>query len=230
MAVGAALAGHKAQQQALVQTDGLGGSQILCHQDGGLGALHAVHIGALQDVQHGLGDIHHVGAAGLEIGVIHGSKDSGLVGACGLDGVLCAHLLLGDDLPDGVHKVVILQHHGVDVEHLGDVLASLVQRLLVQGGLLLDGLLLGILKPQQFCAGIGDGLGGNGGVLLLVNFDLADGNTVQNAFASTYLHNCILSPCRQPLRTLPDNCVQKSPRRVTARAQELFVKLRGSRS
>src|SRR5699024_5956433 len=157
-------------------------------QDGGLGALHAVHIGPLQDVQHGLGDVHHVGAAGLEVGVVHGGKDGSLVGAGGLDGILGAHLLLGDDLPDGVHKVVVLQHHGVDVEHLGDVLAGFGRRFFVMGGLLLDRLLLGVLEADQLRAGIGHGRGGNGGILLLVDLQLADGNAVQYAFTGAYLH------------------------------------------
>ena len=191
MAVGAALPGDKAQKQALVHPHRLGGGQVLGHQDGGFRALHAVHIGALQDVQHGLGDVHHIGAAGLQIGVVHGGKDGRLVGAGRFDCILCAHLLLGDDLFDGVHKVVILQHHGVDVEHLRDVLACLLQGLLIQGGLLGDRLLLGVLKAQQLRAGVGDGGGGDGGIFFLVDLDLADGNAVQYAFTSAYLH-CIL--------------------------------------
>ena len=214
MAVGAALPGDEAQQQALVQAHRLGGGQVLGHQDGGLGALHAVHVGPLQDVQHGLGDVHHVGAAGLEVGVVHGGKDGGLVGAGGLDGILGAHLLLGDDLPDGVHKVVVLQHHGVDVEHLGDVLAGFGQRFFVKGGLLLDRLLLGVLEAEQLRAGIGHGRGGNGGILLLVDLQLADGNAVQYAFTGAYLHifssflRRILLPGQGPAALL-----QKSPRR-----------------
>ena len=51
-------------------------------------------------------------------------------------------VLAVDDLLDGVHKVVVIQHHGVDVEHLGDVLAGFCQCLFVQGGLLLNGCLL----------------------------------------------------------------------------------------
>ena len=214
VAVGAALPGDEAQQQALVQPDRLGGGQVLGHQDGGLGALHAVHIGALQDVQHGLSDVHHVGAAGLEVGVVHGGKDGGLVGAGGLDRILGAHLLLGDDLPDGVHKVVVLQHHGVDVEHLGDVLAGLGQRLLIEVGLLLDGFLLRVLKPEQLCAGVGHRLGGNGGIFLFIDLQLADGNAVQYAFTGAYLHISrpfSAAPCC-PGRALAA-LLQKSPRR-----------------
>ena len=145
-------------------------------------------VGALQDVQHGLGDVHDVGAAGLQIRVVHGGKDGGLVGAGGLDRILGAHLLLGDDLLDGVDEIVVLQHHGVDVEHLGDVLAGFRQGLLVEGGLLLDGLLLRVLKAEQLRAGVGHGGGGNGGVLFLIDLQLADGNAVQYAFTGSYLH------------------------------------------
>ena len=141
-----------------------------------------------QDIQHGLRDVHDVGAARLEVGVVHRGKDGGLVGARGLHRVLGAHLLLGDDLLDGVDEVVVLQHHGVDVEHLGDVLARFGQGLFVQGGLLLDGLLLRVLKAEQLRAGVGHGGGGNGGVLFLIDLQLADGNAVQYAFTGSYLH------------------------------------------
>lgn len=65
VAVGAALPGDEAQQQALVHPHRLRGCQILCHQNAGLRALQGGIVHALQDVQHGLGNVDDIGAAGL---------------------------------------------------------------------------------------------------------------------------------------------------------------------
>ena len=79
---------------------------------------------------------------------------------------------------------------------------------------MLDRLLLGVLKAEQLRAGIGHGRGGNGGILLLVDLQLADGNAVQYAFTGAYLHifssflRRILLPGQGPAALL-----QKSPRR-----------------
>ena len=63
-------------------------------------------------------------------------------------------MLAVDDLLDGVHEVVVVQHHGVDVEHLGDVLARLGQCLFIQGGLLVDGLGAGRFKAGLLGSGV----------------------------------------------------------------------------
>ena len=97
-------------------------------------------------------------------------------------------MLAVDDLLDGVHKVVIFQHHGMDVEHLGDILAGFCQSLLIQSGLLLDGFLLGVLKTGYLCSGICHFCGGNGGVFFLVDLELADGDAIQDALTGAYLH------------------------------------------
>ena len=65
VAVGAALPGDEAQQQALVHPHRLRGCQILRHQNAGLRALQGGIVHALQDVQHGLGNVDDIGAAGL---------------------------------------------------------------------------------------------------------------------------------------------------------------------
>ena len=189
MAVGAALAGDEAQQQAFIHAHGLGGSQILGYQNAGLGALQGSVVHPLQNVQHGLRNVQHIGAAGLQIRVVHGREHRSLIVAGGLDGVLGAHLLPVDDLLDGVHKVVIIQHHGVDVEHLGDVLAGFCQCLFVQGGLLLNGLLAGSFKTLQFCGSICHRGGGNSGIFFLVDLQLANGDAIEYAFAGAYLHS-----------------------------------------
>ena len=97
-------------------------------------------------------------------------------------------MLAVDDLLDGVHEVVVIQHHGVDVEHLGDVLAGLGQSLLVQSGLLIDGLGAGVLKTGLFGGGVGHLSGGDNGILFLIDLQLSDGNAIQDAFTGTYLH------------------------------------------
>ena len=204
VAVGAALAGDEAQQQALVHPDRLGGGQILGHEDAWLCALQRGVVHALQDIQHGLRDVDDVGAAGLQIRVVHGGEDGGLVVPGGLDGVLGTLVLAVDDLLDGVHEVVVVQHHGMDVEHLGDVLTSLVQRLFVKGGLLVDGLGAGVFEAGFLGGGVGDVGGRDDDVLFLVKLQFANGDPVQDAFTGAYLH-------RSYLLLISD--VRKSPRR-----------------
>ena len=97
-------------------------------------------------------------------------------------------MLAVDDLLDGVHKVVVIQHHGVDVEHLGDVLAGLGQSLLVQSGLLVDGLGAGVLKTGHFSGVVGHFGGRDDGIFFLIDLQLSDGNAIQDAFTGTYLH------------------------------------------
>ena len=188
VAVGAALAGDEAQQQALVHAHRLGRGQILGHQNAGLGALQAGIVHPLQDVQDRLCNVDDVRTAGLQIRVIHGCEHGSLIVAGGLDSVLGALVLAVDDLLDGVHKVVIFQHHGVDVEHFGNVLACFGQCLFVQSSLLLNGFLLSSLKAGHLCSGVGDLCGGDHGVLFLIDLQLADGNAVQNASTGAYLH------------------------------------------
>ena len=188
VAVGAALAGDEAQQQALVHAHRLGRGQILGHQNAGLGALQAGIVHPLQDVQDRLCNVDDVRTAGLQIRVIHGCEHGSLIVAGGLDSVLGALVLAVDDLLDGVHKVVIFQHHGVDVEHFSNVLACFGQCLFVQSSLLLNGFLLGSLKAGHLCSGVGDLCGGDHGVLFLIDLQLADGNAVQNASTGAYLH------------------------------------------
>jgi hypothetical protein len=213
VAVGAALTGDKAQQQALIHTDGLRRGQILRDQNAGLGALQAGVVHPLQNVQHGLRNVQHIGAAGLQIRVVHGGEHRSLIVACRLDGVLGTLFLAVDDLLDGVHKVVVIQHHGVDVEHLGDVLAGFCQCLFVQGGLLLNGLLAGSFKTLQFCGSICHRGGGNSSILFLVDLELADGDAIQDALTGAYLHCTLLllHLCRG--RTAPT--VQKKPPQLT---------------
>ena len=188
VAVGAALAGDEAQQQAIVHAHRLGRGQILGHQNAGLGALQAGIVHPLQNVQDRLCNVDDVRTAGLQIRVIHGCEHGSLIVAGGLDSVLGALVLAVDDLLDGVHKVVIFQHHGVDVEHFGNVLACFGQCLFVQSSLLLNGFLLGSLKAGHLCSGVGDLCGGDHGVLFLIDLQLADGNAVQNASTGAYLH------------------------------------------
>ena len=228
VAVGAALAGDKAQQQALVHAHGLGGSQILGYQNAGLGALQGSVVHALQNVQHGLCNVQHIGAASLQIRVVHGGKHRSLIVAGGLDGVLGAHLLPVDDLLDGIHKVVVIQHHGVDVEHLGDVLAGFCQCLFVQGGLLLNGLLAGSFKTLQFCGGICHRSGGNRGIFFLVDLQLANGDAIEHAFAGAYLHSTF-SFHLQPGHTAP-GVLSKKPPQFSREGSAFKPRLRRSRS
>ena len=188
MAVGAALPGDEAQQQALVHADRLGRGQVLGHEDAGLSTLQSSIVHTLQDVEDGLCNVDDVGAAGLQIGVIHGGEDGSLIVAGGLDSVLSALVLAVDDLLDGIHEVVVIQHHGVDVEHLGDVLAGLGQSLLVQSSLLFDGLGAGVLKTGLFSSGVGHFGGRDDGIFFLIDLQLSDGNAIQDAFTGTYLH------------------------------------------
>ena len=192
MAVGAALPGDEAQQQALVHPDSLGGGEVLCHEDARLGALQRRVVHPLQNIEDGLRDVDDIGAAGLQIGVVHSRKDGGLIVSGGLDGILGAAVLAVDDLFDGVHEVVVVQHHGMDVEHLGDVLAGLSQSLLVEGGLLVDGLGAGVLKTGHFSGGVSHFGGRDDGIFFLIDLELADGDAIQDALTGAYLH-CIFS-------------------------------------
>ena len=139
-----------------------------------LSTLQSSIVHALQNVEDGLCNVDDVGAAGLQIGVIHGGEYGGLIVAGGLDGVLSALVLAVDDLLDGVHEVVVIQHHGVDVEHLGDVLAGLDQSLLVQSGLLVDGLGAGVLKTGHFSGGVGHFGGRDDGIFFLIDIEKAN--------------------------------------------------------
>ena len=228
MAVGAALAGDKAQQQAFVHAHGLGGSQILGYQNAGLGALQGSVVHPLQNVQHGLCNVQHIGAAGLQIRVVHGREHRSLIVAGGLDGVLGAAVLAVDDLLDGIHKVIVIQHHGVDVEHLGDVLAGFCQCLFVQGGLLLNGLLTGSFKTLQFCGGICHRSGGNRGIFFLVDLQLANGDAIEHAFAGAYLHSTF-SFHLQPGHTAP-GVLSKKPPQFSREGSAFKPRLRRSRS
>ena len=212
VAVGAALAGDEAQQQTLIHPDRLGGGEVFGHKDAGLGALQRGVVHPLQNVQHGLCNVDDVCAAGLKIGVIHGREDGGLIVARSLDGVLRALVLAVDDLLDGVHEVVVVQHHGVDVEHLGDVLARLVQCLFVQGGLLVDGLGAGRFKAGLLGSGVGRVCRGDHRIFFLVKFQFADRDPIQDAFAGAYLHRSFL------LLIKMFRCAKKPPQGVPARA------------
>ncbi len=196
----------KPSSRLLIHAHGLGGSQILGYQNAGFGALQGGIVHPLQDVQDGLCNVDDIRTAGLQIRVIHGSEHRSLIVACRLDGVLGALLLPVDDLLDGVHKVVIIQHHGVDVEHLGDVLAGLCQCLFIQGGLLLNGLGPGLFKACFLCRRVRDLGGGNRGIFFLVDLQLANGDAIEHAFAGAYLHRSL---------SFVENLVRKSPRRVS---------------
>ena len=100
-------------------------------------------------------------------------------------------MLAVDDLLDGIHKVIVIQHHGMDVEHLGNVLACLGQCLFIQGSLLVNGFGPGLFKAGFLCRRVRDLSGGDHGIFFLVDLQFADGNAVQDAFTGSYLHRSL---------------------------------------
>ena len=193
MAVGGALAGDHAQQEGLVELDGLRGSQVLCDQDGGLCALHAAGVVAHQEIEDSGLDIDEVGASGLHVGIVHLREHLRIVVKCGLGRVLRASLLLGDDLAGGVLQILVLEHHLMCLEDSGALFARVLQGLLVQDALLVDGLLEGVFKALQLLVGILDDAVVDVIDRCLVDLDLADADAVQDTFAGCNYHNCVSS-------------------------------------
>ena len=196
MAVGASLAGDHAHKEGLVQTDRLRRSQILRDKDRRLGALHGTRIRAHQEVQGGLLQIVHVRASRLHVGIIHGLEDLSLVVKRDVDCILCGALLVLDDLLDGIHQVVIFHHHSMDLEDSCTVLARSDLCLLTQHILLGDDLLYRFVKTCDLSFRIIDDPLRDLKLRCLIDLDLCNCDSVQNAFTGSYLHILFLLQCK----------------------------------
>ena len=164
MAVGAALPGHKPEQQRFVETHRLRWREILRHQNGRLRPLQRIRIRTSEKIQHALSDVIDIRAAGLHIRVIHLRKDLRLIVAGGLDCVFRRLALLGDDLPDRVDQIVVV--------------AGLRQRLFVQRVLLRNRLLARLFKARRLRPDIIDLPVADHRLRRPIDFDLPDGDPV----------------------------------------------------
>ncbi len=193
VAVGGAFTCDHAQKERLVEFDSLRGSQILGNQDGGLCALHAAGVVAHQEIKNVGLDVDEVGASGLHVRVVHLSEHLRIVVKCGLDGILCASLLLCDDLFGGILQILVLEHELMCLKDSGTLFACILFGLLIQDTLLVDCLLKGFLKARYFrCRIFHDALvdiiGGS-----FIDFDLADADTVKDTLTCCNYHNYVSS-------------------------------------
>ena len=178
VAVGAALPGHKPEQQRFVETHRLRRREILRHQNGRLRPLQRIRIRTSEKIQHALPDVIDVRAAGLHIRVVHLCKDLRLIVAGGLDCVFRRLALLGDNLPDRVDQIVVIQHHPMHLEHRRRLLAGLRQRLFIQRVLLRNRLLARLFKARRLRPDIIDLPVADHRLRRPVHLDLPDGDPV----------------------------------------------------
>ena len=180
VAVGGTVASNEAQELALVQLDGFTGGQVIGHQDRGLVIHHLRIFQPRENIDHPVGDILYVCGSGLHIGIFHGSKGSGKIFTCGRGGVFRRGPLGINDALHSIQIILVLQHHLVDFEDGGVVLAHLVQSLFIEGGQLLLGPVASSLEAFPFiCRGQCGGLTGLC-FILFVNAQRTDGNAIQN--------------------------------------------------
>ena len=156
MGVGAAQLRHKSQQFGFVHLHRLTGSQVFGSQNHRLIAQILSVPAAMEDAHHPLGDVLHIGGAGLHVFIVHLGEHPGKIVAGGGHRVLCIDLLGFDDVFHGIVEVIVLQHHGMHLENGRIDLAHFLQRLLIQCLELFDGGFPGILIACQLRLRVGD--------------------------------------------------------------------------
>ena len=87
-------------------------------------------------------------------------------------------LLRLDDFVGRIQKIVVLEHHRMDGEHLSAVLTGIDQRLFVERILLFDGALPGVVETLQFGLDILNQAVADFELRRLINFNFSDGNPV----------------------------------------------------
>ena len=188
VAVAGAVAGNKAQQFALIKLDGFAGGKIVSHQNSGLIILNASIALTSKDIDHPPGNVFDIRCPGLHIGIFHSGKCGGKVLAGSFGGIFGSDTLRVDHALDGIQIVLVLQHHLVNLEDGGVVLAHFLQSFLIQPRQLLLGFGTSGFKPLPLL--VGRDAGGLVGlhIFFFVNAQRADGNAVQNGFSGCYLH------------------------------------------
>ena len=148
MAVGGAAPGHDAPQQLFVQPHRLAGSEVLGGGNKGFGLRRFGGPVPRQGRQQLLGDVLHVGAALAHVLVLHGGELGrqfpGRGAHCTGAALPCPH-----PVPDRPGEALVLQHHGVDAEHLRHFFSRLGGGLLIQRVLLFRRLAQRLLQPGQ---------------------------------------------------------------------------------
>ena len=165
MAVGRAFAGDEAQNLALIQLDGLGGSQIIRRQNHRFIRIDAAFHDAHQVVDDAAGYIADIRCASLHVGVIHGSEHSCKLLTCLLNGILGVAAFIIEHGVDALHIVFVLNEHGMGFKQDGGFIAGLSAALFSQGFQLSNRRLLRAEKTLLFSFGMFDVPAGNGVVL-----------------------------------------------------------------
>ncbi len=157
---GRAQLGDKARHPVFIQPDGLAGQQVLRrHNHRLLGELGGIR-DALEHPDQPVAHVRDIGGAGLHILVLHGLEHGGQAVGGLPHGVFGVKALVQQPV-DAVDEVGVLQHHAVDIKHLGHVLVG-GPGLFVQAVQLPDGLGGGLLIALVLLDRVQSGLLGNG--------------------------------------------------------------------
>ena len=190
MAGGGTLTGHKGQNPLSGQLDGLGRSQILCHQQEFAVRQLETHIAA-ENIINTVGHIPNVRGTGIHVLVVHSGKYLREF----LAGIQCGNRssrAILDGHIDAVQIVQIFQHQQLDFHNGSLLFADLDLSLFVQSRQLLTGSFQSGFKLCLFHGGIAGG-NGQGALSLAVNNGRADGYAGEYRQTDTFFHKQLLT-------------------------------------
>jgi len=105
----------------------------------------------MEQLNHPLRNVLHIGRPGLKILVLHlGKHFCKIIPRDGCR-VLGVDLLGFHQVPDGVVEIVVLQHHGLHLENRSVDLPDLFERLLIESRKFCHRLCPGLFIAQELC-------------------------------------------------------------------------------
>ena len=153
--VGGAAGGDEAQHLAPVQPGGLTGHQVVSGDDAGGVPAQGLVLLAGEQADYPPGHVQHIGGTLLHIRIVHLGEHLGELFAGLLHRVLRVDVLVPDHAGDGFAIVQVLQHHLVDLEQKGLLLAQLGAGLLIEGAQLLHGPFPGLVEAEHLRLSVG---------------------------------------------------------------------------
>ncbi len=180
VAVRRALACDHAEKLGLVELDGVGRRKVFGDENTRLSSLHGFRIIPEKDIKNAVSYINDIGAAGLEVRVVHLFEHLCHVREALFHGIFSGVLLVGDDGLHGIIEVIIVEHLCVEFEDAGTVFAGGFDCLFIQRILLFLRLHSGLLVTIELGNRILHETVTDFIRRRLENFDFADRNPIQD--------------------------------------------------